>query len=125
MKVRFILPLCILLGACAGNPPEWWNPSGAHAAKTEQAAAAPAASSARAPQTGDDLMLVEQNIDTVDDDYEEMDLTEKSAPVQEQTAQAADKSQAATPAAKQEHIIPTVEENLPQDGSLPPPSVLQ
>lgn len=64
---------CLLLTGCAGNPPQWWNPSGAYHAST----AAPAASAGEQPGHA---VSTEEEIpqDTFDpglEEYEELKLT--------------------------------------------------
>ena len=123
MKNYLLLGICVFLAACAGNPPEWWNPTGSYADSSKQkkeATQTAAKSSTVSKQSQDDLMLVEENIDTAEDDYEELDLSDKPAATTEQAAKTD------TPA-KATSSLPAgpIEEHLPADGSLPPPSVLE
>ena len=52
----------LLLGACSGNPPAWWNPGNVY-------------SPPKPAQPQEEQMPPEQNISLQDEDYEEMTLT--------------------------------------------------
>lgn len=133
--------MLLCLCACAGNPPQWWNPSGAYGTETAQqnSSSAPARPSLSAPVTTEqeEPYPIEQTIEPAMESYEELNLSplgfeqeageivlpapdaapqpDTEGPVQSEEESAAD-----------EPVVPVQpEENLPPDGSLPPPSVLQ
>lgn len=80
-----------LTGACAGTPPQWWNPSGTYG--NESASAMPAAGQTQPtarPVTAQETPVVqEENIASVmpDDSYEEMILTPMQDEETEEPAQ--------------------------------------
>ena len=137
VKHVVILFSCCVLGACAGNPPAWWNPSGTYS--TSQPAQQAAAPSLSAPVSAEEEepYPAEQTIEPVMQSYEELDLSpfaqtvEVSASAEAEPAAAAAPSAPSTaePSAQLPHTpaapVPEEEEELPADGSLPPPSVLQ
>lgn len=121
MRFLILLSMCTLIAACAGNPPEWWNPTGRAPSATQTGATSAAKRTVTRQPASDELMLVEQNIDTAEENYEELDLSDKPAVVpEEETGKTA-----ATPSKEPQAEVSPVEEHLPADGSLPPPSVLQ
>ncbi len=137
-----------LAGACAGTPPAWWNPSGAYgeasAARQQNAVVKPSLAAPTA-QEEEEPYPVEQTIEPVMESYEELDLSpfaqtvEVSAqPEAEQPQPAASQREATASQPRGTQYVPsneaapqesfpefTEEENLPDDGSLPFPSVLQ
>ena len=118
MKRYLPLLVLFLLSACAGNPPQWWNPSGAYSADPSHTAETTAeTSTGSAPVAKDNPIPAEQDIDAVEESYEELDLSEKPAAAQTEEAPA-------TKATTEPEVITQVEEHLPEDGSLPSPSVL-
>lgn len=80
-----------LTAACAGTPPQWWNPSGTYG--NESASAMPAAGQTQPtarPVTAQETPVVqEENIASVmpDDSYEEMILTPMQDEETEEPAQ--------------------------------------
>lgn len=107
-----------LLAACAGNPPQWWNPSGSYS----QEAAAPAAGKTQPveqPASGLEALpaVQEENIATTlpDDSYEEMILT----PVQDE-----DTEEPATGKDSSENTMDITPSVPDTSTSLPVPSVL-
>lgn len=139
-NIAFILSLSLVC-ACAGNPPAWWNPSGVYDSSTapqqQQAAVQPSLPPSAAAEE-EEPYPAEQTIEPAMESYEELDLSpfaqtvEVSAEPMQSTAQETQSAQASSAASQQEtassvqeELPPAeVEENLPQDGSLPPPSVL-
>lgn len=85
-----------LMAACAGNPPQWWNPSGAYG--NEGSADSPAAgstpSSVRPAPVQETPVVQEENIASFipDDSYEEMILTPMQDEETEEPAQGANAS---------------------------------
>lgn len=83
--------------ACAGTPPQWWNPSGTYG--NEGASAAPVAGqtqpTARPVSSEETPVVREENIASVmpDDSYEEMILTPMQDEETEEPAQGAAASQ--------------------------------
>ena len=135
-----ILFSCCILGACAGNPPAWWNPSGTYSPSQPAQQAAPAAAPSLPMAVAaeeEEPYPAEQTIEPVMQSYEELDLSpfaqtvEVSASAEAEPAAAAAPSAPSTaePSAQLPHTpaapVPEEEEELPADGSLPPPSVLQ
>lgn len=128
MKTGFCLLSFCFLCACAGNPPAWWNPSGSYGA--EKAAPATARPSLPAVVTAEEEEPVpmEQSIEPAMDNYEEMNLSPLSeGEMQEETqeAPAAPEEQAAAPTPPPPAVSAGVKETLPEDGSLPAPTVLE
>lgn len=108
MRLFLVLIAALTLGACAGMPPAWWNPSGTAG---KQAGNTPAPSvSAEGIVKEADVFPAEQDIEPVADSYEEENLSADELR-QMQAAEADPAPEAA-------------EEAWPEDGSLPPPSVL-
>ncbi len=136
MRLFVCLLISMILCACAGTPPAWWNPSGAYGVSMQEKAA-PAPVCADDPSftsliTPAEEEPMEQDIAPMpDDSYEEMHIS--PMPDAEElpmngTVKAEVDTAAAEPAPEQEPVrpeIPQVEENLPEDGSLPMPSVLE
>lgn len=131
MKPFAVVLFSVLCCACAGNPPAWWNPSGAYSAE-EPSASVPrqtAAVGAPAVPNAEAVLPAEQTIDPVLDGYEELNLsplemTEEPASLPEERNEETPAYSASSP---QEPVSAPVEteEHLPEDGSLPPPSVLE
>ena len=117
-----MIAVTCLLGACAGNPPAWWNPSGAYGSASQQTQAAPSGSSKISQE---DETPAEQDIEPVLDGYEEMAL----APIEQQTPvpSAEELAGETLPNTSEQVQVPVVseKESLPEDGSLPEPSVLE
>lgn len=143
-KLFFVFSLSFLC-ACAGNPPQWWNPSGAYGeagVREASSRATPAAKpslSVQTTQEEEEPYPMEQSIEPVMESYEELSLSPLAPtvdaadfPTQPEEATAAE-AQTATPVQEPAEEstpaqTPAVEyepEHLPADGSLPPPSVLQ
>lgn len=140
VKHVVILFSCCVLGACAGNPPAWWNPSGTYSTSQPAQQAAPAADpSLAAPASAEEEepYPAEQTIEPVMQSYEELDLSPFAQTVEVSASAEAEPAAApapsAAPAAEPSAQLPDApaapapeeEEALPADGSLPPPSVLQ
>lgn len=121
--------------ACAGNPPAWWNPSGAYTEKESAAAPLsrpiPSQPAAVTPEE-EEPFASEILIDPSDENVEELRLSPLSGEVAAEEAPSAQQPVSALPAQEekasssvQELALPQTEEFLPEDGSLPPPSVLE
>lgn len=139
MKNLFVCLALVSLCACAGNPPAWWNPSGAYGVQTEmtfpQKTDKRATVSAVVAPVEEEPM--EQSFEVSDDTYEEMRLaplpetdgTESAVETQTKTtseeAEDLDLGGEKASGASTESVAPKVQEYLPEDGSLPPPSVLE
>ena len=116
MRIYSLIAVAFLLSACAGNPPAWWNPSGTYgtAGQTQPTR------SGSSKINQEDETPAEQDIEPALDGYEEMSLT----PLEQQVQQAA--AQTLTDTSEQVQTPVTAEkEPLPEDGSLPEPSVLK
>lgn len=103
----------MLLVACAGNPPEWWNPSGRYSQTASQQTAA-ATSAAKPAATRTKPVVKEEALDPLpDNSYEEETL----APLPEEED---------TPAVDA-ITEPALDGNnaLNGNGGLPAPSVLE
>jgi len=110
-----MLGLC----ACAGNPPDWWNPSGAYGNATvnKPAKATTVSGKPVAPRKTQAEIPTEETIETSVEEYEEINLN----PIEqtEQSGSTDDGTEQADP------MYAPAEEHLPADGSLPMPSVLE
>jgi len=130
MKRFSILTIAFLLTACAGTPPAWWNPSGNYSEKNA-AVSKQQVPSGSSKVTQEDETPAEQDIEPALDTYEEMALSpaDEQAEAQRLAQQSAqdltDTSGQVQIPVEKESAAPKVKENLPKDGSLPPPSVLE
>ena len=122
MRIYSLIAVVFLMSACAGNPPAWWNPSGTYG-NTQQQTQTSRSGSSKISQ--EDETPVEQDIEPALDGYEEMTL----APIEQQTpVPSAEELAGETLADTSEQAqvpVPTGKEVLPEDGSLPEPSVLK
>lgn len=138
MKNIYLFFALTVLCACAGTPPRWWNPSGNYEnTGAAQPSAVPVSLPASPAKEEEDPANLEQSFEPAADGYEELTLSPYShdddtaaedfsapqqapAPAQQkaQKLEKRDKPSASSGPAK-------VEERLPEDGSLPPPSVLE
>ena len=143
MKHLFVVCVLFFLCACAGNPPQWWNPSGAYGSDgKENNASSPARPSLSSVVTAEEEepYPMEQTIEPAVESYEELNLSPLGAPQEageilpETSAAAAAQEPAGTEETAELSLEQTdveapssvpEEEYLPPDGSLPPPSVLQ
>ena len=106
----------LLLAACAGNPPAWWNPSNSYSSSGQSARPRPAqaASSGNitvsAPAQEETFIPQEEaiSIPLPDESYEEMILT----PLQDEETENASGEASA-------------QSSPSETGQLPPPSVLE
>ncbi len=108
-----------LLTACAGAPPQWWNPSGSYGnesvSRPQQSAAARTSATVRPDETP---VPAEEAISTQDDSYEEMILT----PLQDEETE---EPSAGTQTQNTMDITPSAPESTTAPGgALPMPSVL-
>lgn len=117
-KIALVLPAVCLLAACAGNPPQWWNPSGSYGNDAVSASSSAGHTEpVRAAEPEEEPIPAEENIaaPSPDDSYEEMILT----PLQdEETEDPADKT---SQSQNTMDITPSAPES---SGGLPVPSVL-
>ena len=139
MKNLLIFLALVSLCACAGNPPAWWNPSGAYGVQTETTL--PQKTTPRATvsavMTPVEEEPMEQSFEVADDAYEEMRLaplpetdgTENADETQQQAAceeaEELDLGGKKSPVVSAQTSASKVQDYLPEDGSLPPPSVLE
>ena len=71
MKKYIAFTFClIILTACAGNPPTWWNPSGRYSTPSQTSSTPPAIVATPIPTPEKETLLP-----AVDSDYEEMALS--------------------------------------------------
>ncbi|MBO7238021.1 MAG: hypothetical protein J6U96_01860 [Elusimicrobiaceae bacterium] len=122
MKHLLLAVVTLGLCACAGNPPDWWNPSGTYGAQgTKAVSQKTGASSAQTAKPAEEIPA-EESIDTTFEEYEELSLADtgevKQSSLTETKADTTDATEQADP-------MYTTEENLPADGSLPQPTVLE
>ncbi len=133
MKIYTLTGVILLLGACAGNPPAWWNPSGSYGTSTgsvRQTQPRRTVSSGSSKVTVEDETPAEQDIDPALDGYEEMNLSpiDEQAEVQRlaaedaQTATANTSGQVQVPAGT---AVQSKREVFPPNNFLPAPSVLE
>ena len=133
MKKLSIVIISCLLTACSGMPPAWWNPSGTYSQKQTASGrtAAQQVPSGSERVTAEDETPAEQDIEPALDNYEEMALSpvdeqaQAQRLAQESVQNVADSSEQIRVPVEKESASPKVKENLPKDGSLPPPSVLE
>ncbi len=140
MKHLFVVCVLFFLCACAGNPPQWWNPSGTYASDgNEKHVSSPVRPSLPSVVTAEEEepYPMEQNIEPVVESYEELNLSALGSPqdageiVQEPSSDTAAEESAKAQNTQKTNSAPVKaavlpeEEYLPADGSLPPPSVLQ
>ncbi len=137
MKNLFLLFSLLFFCACAGNPPAWWNPSGAYGAQRD---IQPSQKNAVEPSfsgvvTAEEEEPMEQTFTPAFDSYEEMRLTplpetdgtEETSQTQSEPQEEAEELNLGRGKTDSASAVSNtkVEENLPEDGSLPPPSVLE
>lgn len=136
MKIYTLIGIVLLLSACAGTPPAWWNPSGTYgtdAAAARKTQADRAVSSSSSKVTEEDETPAEQDIEPALDGYEEMNLSpiDEQAEAQRllkedaQAATANTSDQVQVPAGVQAATTQAKTEVFPPDNSLPAPSVLE
>lgn len=111
-NILFLAASCLFAGACAGNPPAWWNPGNTYSSEAPARPSSGAVSSVRpaAPAAQEEEFVPREEAITPlpDESYEEMILT----PLQdEETENVSGESSA---------------QSVPSSSSvLPPPSVLE
>ena len=116
MKHFYLLVAMLSLSACAGNPPEWWNPSGTYGTQSvnkSNTALAPVRTVTRQAEVE---IPAEETIETTVEEYEEMSLNPLE---QTETSSAEESSEQADP------MYAPAEEHTAREGALPPPSVLE
>ena len=117
-KFLGLLFIICLLTACAGAPPQWWNPSGTYG--NESVSSPQQSTSARvSPAVRPEEMPVpvEESISTQDDSYEEMILT----PLQDEETE---EPSAGAQTQNTMDITPSAPESATAGSALPLPSVL-
>ena len=128
MKLSIFILSAFILTACAGNPPDWWNPSGIYGNEGEKMAAPDRRAeypSFSSQTTAEEEEPAEQNIDPAFETYEEMRLTPLS-PMQDEVEEEQDLQDLTTPpqqTAPAEQDDSSADDTL--DDTLPPPSVLE
>ena len=107
-KILFLTPVSLLLCACAGMPPAWWNPGNTYSSTSRQTVSDEKPRERVITPSAIEQMPTEENIAAQDESFEEMILT----PLQdEETENDTGESSA---------------QSVPQGGNmLPPPSVLE
>ena len=70
-KVFSLVFFCVFTAACAGNPPAWWNPGNRYGTADGSVTVSP---TPRTP-TRTSAPVKEEEIDVVDESYEEITLT--------------------------------------------------
>ncbi len=128
MRLLIALGLAVFLSACAGAPPAWWNPSGAYGNATVSAPRQPAVRPSLPQQVSaeeEEPVPLEQSIEPAEDSYEELNLNPLSGEETPVAAPAASPAQAPAAAQKEAPVAPAEPEDLPADGSLPFPTVLE
>ena len=110
-KITFLLSLIVLLGACAAEPPKWWNPSGKYDAVQEvkpqpktqqpvQKAAAP-----KEEVIGDEFIAVE---DTSLEEVDFQPLEDNPLPEEMQTGPAEESQPVAAGASPATPLAPSI-----------------
>ena len=131
MKKISLILLSVLFIACAGNPPDWWNPSGTYNkenARSKQSQKVNAEPSGSSNVEAEDETPAEQTIDAVlDENYEEINLDpiDEQAEAQKAAAQSLNNTSGQVQVPVQDASSAKTANSLPADGSLPPPSVLE
>lgn len=129
--------MSVFFFACAGNPPVWWNPSGAYTEREVSspsvARPTPSISGAATPEE-EEPFAAEILLDPSDEKVEELRLSPVSGEIFTEEKPAAQPEPEPAPLTQEESAVsageaapsvPAEEERLPEDGSLPPPSVLE
>ena len=107
-KILFLTPVSLLLCACSGMPPAWWNPGNTYSSTSRQTVSDEKPRERVLTPSAIEQMPTEEKITVQDESFEEMILT----PLQdEETENDTGESSA---------------QSVPQGGNmLPPPSVLE
>ena len=118
MKYFYLFLIMLGLCACAGNPPDWWNPSGTYgnAEPAKAISSQNVSKKQRVSRPAVQEIPVEESIETSVEEYEEISLNpmeQMEQSVSEESSEQADPMYASEA------------EHLPADGSLPPPTVLE
>lgn len=113
-KIIFLYICAVLLAACAGNPPAWWNPGNTYSSTSRQSVSDEKPRTHFAAPSPVPAMPAEESIALPDESYEEMMLT----PLQDEDPETSGAAQTA-PASE------TAYSSLAESGVLPPPSVLE
>ena len=119
----------LIFSACAGNPPDWWNPSGMYGNEGEKTASQPAVRvqpSLSMQTTAEEEEPAEQSIDPAFEAYEEMRLSPLSATEDEIIeTETEEKPELSLTQESSPENSPTALPETSSDNFLPPPSVLE
>lgn len=116
MKHFYLSLVLVGLCGCAGNPPDWWNPSGAYGSADSVRSNKPAAVSSDTKARATEVEIpAEERIEASVEEYEEINLN----PLEQTETVAEESSEQADP------MYAPAEEHTADTGALPPPSVLQ
>ena len=133
MRTIYCFCSLLLLTACAGTPPAWWDPAGTYSGQSA-AAAVPASGTAVAPAQNvstTPIAPLEEEIEPLQDDmYEEMNLSvsgEVIEPAAKNVSETKTETKVASVSNEPAQAMKELSEaeDLPADGSLPAPSVLK
>lgn len=133
MRTIYCFCSLLLLTACAGTPPAWWDPAGTYSGQSAavsnssskgQTTAMPAQKAPAGPVTP-----AEEEIEPLQDTYEEMNLSvsgEVIEPAAKGVSETKTEMKAASVSSEPAQAAKELSdaEDLPTDGSLPAPSVL-
>ncbi len=111
----FLLIVTLLLSACAGNPPAWWNPGNTYSSTGRQTVSEEKQRVHTQPVSEIPPMPTEEKINVQDETYEEMILT----PLQDEEVE----NDSGDTTAQTEDA--TINEPHAGDSILPAPSVLE
>ena len=108
-KILFLTPVALLLCACAGMPPAWWNPGNTYSSTSRQTVSDEKPRERVITPSAIEQMPTEENIAVQDESFEEMILT----PLQDEETEN-DTGESSAQSVPQQ-----------QGSALPPPSVLE
>ncbi|MDD6152749.1 MAG: hypothetical protein PUK24_05580 [Elusimicrobia bacterium] len=108
-KILFLTPVSLLLCACSGMPPAWWNPGNTYSSTSRQTVSDEKPRERVITPSAIEQMPTEENIAVQDESFEEMILT----PLQDEETEN-DTGESSAQSVPQQ-----------QGSDLPPPSVLE